>query len=194
MSAPQSNVLHSKTTQDTFMADKQTNTSKHVNPWYKEPWAWLVAAPLLLVFVACAITVTIAFRMADDRVSDNYYKEGRMLSQEFTSDEYAKMIGVKAALDFNLSKRVVIARLDLEQVDKLRDLSVLKLLVSHPAEQSKDVKLTMLPVTKNVFRAVYEPDLQGRWYLRLQGLAANESELWRLHGEIDFNEQHAVRM
>ena len=172
----------------------ETASQKHFNPWYREPWAWLVAAPLILVFISCSIMVTIAVRSADDRVSDNYYKEGRMLAQEFTSDEFARSIGVVADVKFNSLRNLIVAEISADQADILENVLELSLLISHPAEQEKDIQLVLTPSTKHSFRAELPQNLQGRWYLRLQGLGLDSKELWRLHGEIQFDQQQAITL
>lgn len=163
-------------------------------PWYKEPWAWFVAAPLIAVLISCSITVTIAFRMADDRVSDNYYKEGRMLSQEFTSDEYAKARGIEAKLEFNPQASEVTVDVSAFDQHDLENVVELSLFVSHPAQQAKDFTLVLTPRSLSTFGAELPQSLSGRWYLRLQGVGLDDLELWRLHGEIDFNKQHSIQL
>ncbi|VUD52370.1 hypothetical protein TDB9533_01616 [Thalassocella blandensis] len=168
--------------------------SKHTKPWYREPYAWLVAGPLILVVIACCFTVTIAFRSADDRVSDDYYKEGRMLAQEFTSDDYAKSIGVHASIHFYPARSSIIAEIGADETATLEEVVELKLLISHPAEQAKDINLVLTPSALDKFRVELPQELSGRWYLRLQGMNVDSKELWRLHGEINLNQTQTAEL
>lgn len=171
-----------------------TAETKQPNPWYREPYAWVVAAPLILVLIACCFTVTIAVKSADDRVSDDYYKDGRMLSQEFTSDDYARSIGVHADLTLSQTDNSITAVVGADQPSTLEQVIELKFLISHPAEQAKDIELTLTPSGPDTFSAALPRSLSGRWYLRLQGLGIEARELWRLHGEINLDNRNTITL
>ena len=117
-----------------------------------------------------------------------------MLAQEFTSDEFARSIGVVADVKFNSLRNLIVAEISADQADILENVLELSLLISHPAEQEKDIQLVLTPSTKHSFRAELPQNLQGRWYLRLQGLGLDSKELWRLHGEIQFDQQQAITL
>lgn len=173
---------------------------------HQEPWFWFVMSPIIVVFIVSSITVTLAVTGADDKVSDNYYKEGRMLAQESTSEAYAKSLGIEAGVKFDLVSGEVI-------VDFNQDVDVDKitLLVSHPAKSALDHNFTLKKVSASKYRADISSKLEGRWYMRMVSYEVNDSpisnshvspnkklaeqvlnekESWRLHGEIDFKQSH----
>lgn len=160
-------------------------------PWYREPWFWLLISPLILVVVVSLSMATVAVITADDVVSDNYYKEGRMLSQKFTSEEHARSLGLSAELSFDLVSGEV--QLVLNQAAAASELY---LLISHPAEADLDLNLVLSKVRDKHYRADLPRALDGRWYIRLvhkmddgnralDSSAEKNLEQWRLHGEID---------
>ncbi len=156
--------------------------------WYREPWFWLVMSPLLVVILASLTTVGIAVFYADDVVSDNYYREGRLLAQEFTSEEYAAKLGLAGVLEFDLISGEVFL-----QLNQAAPAEVLNLLISHPAKAARDQRVELRRMLPQTFRADLAHGLEGRWYLRLT--AANDAgELWRLHGEVDFARGRRVEL
>ena len=156
------------------------NTNNNSVAWYREPWLWFVLAPIILVMITSSITVSIAFRTADDVVVDDYYREGRMLTQDYTADEYASSLGLKGQLRFEPGKLAF-------QLNNEAFAQDLVLLISHPAKAALDHTVELRRISPGNYHASYRKDLTGRWYLRLS--AHNEtSELWRMHGEIDFSQ------
>lgn len=164
------------------MAEKPSS----VRIWYCEPWFWFVISPLLVVIVASLTTAGIAIYFADDAVSDNYYMEGRMLSQEFTSEEYAKSIGLSGELRFDFISGEII--LNLNQVVAA---SSLNLLVSHPMKSDLDLRKELRHTAAGKYRSDIGEVLAGRWYLRLTA-EENDKEMWRLHGEVNFSDSSRV--
>lgn len=147
------------------------------NAWYREPWLWFVLAPLILVVFASIITVSIAFNTADDVVVDNYYREGRMLTQDFTADEYANTLGLNGKLSFQPGW----VSFTLNNTAFSQDLI---LLISHPAKAALDRSIKLRRISAGYYKNAYDGDLVGRWYLRLSAYR-DTNELWRMHGEID---------
>ncbi len=177
--------------------------------WYREPWFWLLMSPLMLVFVVSAILVSVAISGSDDVVSDNYYKEGRMLSQEFTSEEYAQSIGLSGKVIIDVASSEIF--ITLNQVIDEQELHVY---LSHPVKSSLDQRLRVKKISDSRFRADLPASLNGRWYVRVTAMEAaivhqteggnieteNTSgnaalqEKWRLVGEIDLEYQSQVAL
>lgn len=179
-----------------------------VRPWYKEFWAWLVLAPLIVVIIACAITVSIAFRVADDRVDDNYFKDGRAISRNFSADTQAKHLGLKARIQLlgpgndqslaeaegQMGARVLV---DLNQPI---DAQKVELSFSHPVDEQRDfhLQLSAQSPLKFIASLPLEQLYGSRWYVRLvereqifaPGVEADfpgsrsTDEIWRLSGEL----------
>ncbi len=158
--------------------------------WYKEPWLWFVLSPMILVVCASMVTVTIAFKFAADVVSDNYYKEGRMLSKETTSEDYAKTMGIVGHLSFDAISGEVHLRIDGVSDEVSDEAEWIDLLVSHPAKAALDKKIRMKKVRAGSYRADMPAQMAGRWYLRLTAFQADQ-EVWRLNGELEFAKRAA---
>ncbi len=165
-----------------------------VAPWYRQFWAWFVLAPLILVIAVASYTVSTAFRYADDVVSDNYYKDGRMINQVIEQDEAALAMGLKGSLEIDNSLGEV--QVALSANTPLPDR--LLLLFSHPVSADKDLTLLLRKTASGRYRADLDAPIQYRWYLRLFPLESDSTAIpsdldalehtakWRLGGEIDF--------
>lgn len=46
------------------------------NPWYKEPWPWILMAGPAIVVVACLFTIYLALTYADEPVMGGAVKRG----------------------------------------------------------------------------------------------------------------------
>jgi len=193
---------------------KNTPKTQQLKPWYREPWLWFILAPLITVVIASTVMVTIAIYSQDDVISDNYYREGRMLAQEFTSERYAKSIDLSGDIKFDMDVGEVLLTLN-----KASESNNIELLISHPAKAEFDKTLSFRHLVGATYAAELSEALQGRWYLRLvaksenvpatnsalenhaltQPASANSgpsksSEIWRLHGEIDFTSSQIAEL
>lgn len=156
-----------------------------IAPWYKQPWAWFVLTPLIVVVIACSITVSIAFDNKDDVVLDNYYKEGRLINDRFEEDIKAKAIGAKGRLQFDIEVGEVF--LDLQATSALPEALTLQL--SHPVKAEYDQQINLQRIAPQRYRGDLVRPVQHRWYVRLlPATAAADGSLWRLDGEIDFSD------
>lgn len=45
-------------------------------PWYKEPWPWILMAGPAIVMVACFYTIYLAFTQFDEPLTGGAYKKG----------------------------------------------------------------------------------------------------------------------
>lgn len=50
---------------------KETKSTEQSNPWYKEPWPWILMAGPFLAVVGCLVTIYLAY-------TDNYDQEVRL--------------------------------------------------------------------------------------------------------------------
>lgn len=185
----------------------QTNPQKNMQDsdspkkWYREFWAWFVLAPLIVVVIVSSYTVSLAVSNADDRVIDNYYKEGRMINMRIDEDLAAARSNLRAQIVFDLEiDELAIA---LESDSKTFPPAII-LELSHPSDQDLDHSVVLQHIAQGRYQAELSRDLTYRWYLRL--LPASESTvqadsttqaaepLWRLRGEIDFSESQSVQL
>ncbi len=161
---------------------------KEGNPWYKEPWGWIVIGPLFFIVFACFVTVTIAFIYSDDHVHDEYVKSGKHYEKDFKAENNAKKLGILADLDFRYSVKEI--RLYLSSSSSfVFDDQVIQLDLVHPVKKAMDSQREFRLLRQGVYVAKYMEELTGRWYVRVAGGKINEdTTLWRLSGEIDLNQ------
>ncbi|MGS2718926.1 FixH family protein [Eionea flava] len=183
------------------MSNTQDANSPH-KKWYQEFWAWFILAPLIVVVIVSSFTVSVAIRGADDRVVDNYYKEGRMINARLDEDVLAGELDMTAALTFDRS----IDELGIVLSNNLQQYpDAIYLELSHMSDQSQDHKLTLQHIAQGHYQTELDQPLNYRWYLRLRSdgqpapinlddTDSSSKDVWRLRGEINFAEQSAVTL
>ncbi len=150
-------------------------------PAYKEPWFWAVMGPLLVVIVVSLSMAGVAIWVADDRVKDEYYKEGRMINKHFAEEELALAQAVRGSLEFDFTTAEVFAELDAETLPMELELSF-----SHPSSAEQDVTVVMQRIAEGRYRADLPALAQGRWYLIIGNRSESAEDRWRVTTEIDF--------
>jgi hypothetical protein len=168
--------------------------------WYQEFWAWFILSPLIVVVIVSSITVTIAVRNADDRVIDNYYKEGRMINMRMDEDLLAQTLKIRAEVNFDPlvnEVSVILSKNDEDYPDNLA------LELSHPVEAAMDQIIILRQIKDGHYGGEFKTaPLKNRWYVRLRSVDASsvdssasqniteeiqlQNSRWRLRGEIDF--------
>ena len=145
-----------------------------VQPWYREPWPWILMAGPAIVVVAGVITAVVAWRTNDVLVADDYYKEGLAINRVLARDKAAARLGISAAISFN--------------ADRMR----VRILLSGQAAPNKSIKLSLLHPTRGGLDQVVElpggagslyegsmaPVARGEWRLQLE----DAEGAWRLTG------------
>jgi len=155
-------------------------------PAYKEPWFWAVMGPLLVVMVVTLSMVAVSVWVADDRVEDSYYKEGRMINKRFAEEEVALALGVQGTLEFDFTTAEVFAELEAK-----KHPAELALTFSHPSEANQDVSVVMQRVGERRYRADLPAISQGRWYLIISN-NAEAADAWRVSTEVDLQRSHTA--
>lgn len=158
---------------------------KDDRPWYRQFWLWIVLAPLITVVCVSAVTVTIAFRNADDVVIDNYYKQGRMINQTLQQDRRALALNLSAHLRFDRTTGEVFMQISTREILPEK----LLLLLDHPFDADLDQQLIMQKLSASHYRGELESKPGYSWYLALMPAldkADRKNAEWLLSGEIDF--------
>jgi uncharacterized protein len=141
-------------------------------PWYREPWPWILAAGPLLVVVAASVSAWLAFTSADALVQDDYYKEGKAINRQLRRDQTAIALGLAA--------RAVIAgghiEITLANTSAAPLPGQLRLLISHPTQAQKDQLVTLGALPQGRYTGRYRPLEPARYYLTLEDPARS----WRL--------------
>ena len=74
-------------------------SSAQVQPWYREPWPWLLMLGPALVLVAGAFTAWIAVAARDPLVAEDYYKQGLAINRDLARERRAEEQGLSARLE-----------------------------------------------------------------------------------------------
>lgn len=145
------------------------NIKLPVNPWYREPWPWLLMSGPAIVIVAGVITTVIAFSSADGLVADDYYKQGLTINKTLLREQRAAELKLVADLSATASRvRVVLAG---------AAPSTLTLRLAHPTRAGFDQVVSLRRVAPGVYEGALRPGDAGRWRVVL------ETPEWRLVGE-----------
>jgi hypothetical protein len=70
-----------------------------MNPWYREPWPWLLMSGPAAVIVAGVATAWIAVAGADGLVADDYYKRGLGINMVLRREQAAAARGIAAEVE-----------------------------------------------------------------------------------------------
>jgi len=153
--------------------------------WYREFWGWFILSPLIVVFIVSSFTVTVAVRGADDRVLENYYKEGRMINASFAEDTRAVALNVTLAMQFDHDLQELVV--DISEVSKPLPQR-LSLEILHPSEFDFDRQYELTFVAANRYHAELLPErLQNKRYLRVTAEFDDPNiPAWRVRGEVNF--------
>lgn len=154
-------------------------------PAYRQPWFWFVMSPLIVVICVSLTFAGISIFYADDRVVDNYYKQGRTINQSFAQEARARELGVTADVRFDQATGEVMVVLS--KVGAMPE--ELNLMVGHPVNADQDQHIVLQPLREGYYRGDLTAALSHRRYLTL--LPAYEGENlrsaeWLLRGDIQF--------
>jgi hypothetical protein len=69
-------------------------------PWYREPWPWIIFSGPAIVVVASLFSAWLALTHEDGVVAEDYYKQGLSINQMLRKGTTATTMGVQA--DFRL--------------------------------------------------------------------------------------------
>ncbi len=138
-------------------------------PWYREPWPWILMAGPATVVVAGLFTAWLAVRSDDGLVVDDYYKQGLAINKTLRRSETAERLGITAEL--HLVDGRVRVRLGAAASGPL----TLQFVYPTRAGMDQQVKLSM--VRPGVYEGQVQPLRAGRWHVFL------EQRDWRLAGD-----------
>ena len=140
-----------------------------VQPWYREPWPWILMAGPAVVVVSCLFTAWLAVRSDDGLVVDDYYQQGLAINKVLRRSEAAERLGITAEIHF--------------VGDRVRVLSdavargPLTLHFVYPTRAGMDQVLRLDLVRPGVYEGRVQPLRAGRWHVVL------EQRSWLLEGD-----------
>lgn len=144
-------------------------------PWYREPWPWLLMAGPATVVVAGIVTIAMAIATDDGVVADDYYKRGLAIDRVLDRVARAQALGLVADVRLAADGRVVVDLSSRLPATDARPAQIMLHLV-HPGRAAGDLRLRLLPDCAGC--ASYTgrvPQLEAvAWRMEI------ESESWRL--------------
>ncbi len=168
---------------------------KPANPWYREPWPWLLAAgPVIVVFAAFYTYHLAANRNNPSMVTDDYYREGKNIALTLERDDEAQKRHIRAEVlvspDANRAKVLLSGEVDAAER--------LKLSWIHPARGENDQSVTLVrqggaaePGNQIEYTAEFNrlPPTH-HWYVRVE----DESGHWRVQGKWETNQGNSLSL
>lgn len=149
--------------------------TKAAAPWYRHPIVWLIIAIPAAAVVMGIVIVTLAIRVPESVVRDDYYQAGRAINLDLKGTHRAAELGVAATL---LGSPEDGWLLEVRQRRGRPADSPLEVLFAHPTVAGKDVEFS-LPRTTQGWSGLIEP-IGGRHILSIRSTADN----WLLREEI----------
>lgn len=146
------------------------------DPWYKQFWLWFILAPLLVVFAAGFSMLYLAIATDDGVVVDNYYKDGKAIVVRHEEDDYARSLGLNAAMKQQGLSFTIDLKGDLKVMPEQLLLHVI-----YPTSKAFDVDVVLSHQGLGRFSGKLPEAISGNWKLQLQPVA--EGSLWRLHAD-----------
>lgn len=155
-------------------------------PWYREPWPWLLMVGPAIVVVAGFITAWLAIRSNDGLVVDDYYKQGLAVNQRMHRDQAAANLNIHAELmRSDLQLRVFLrgnAQAKLPEKITLR--------VFHPTRAGFDQNVVMVTEGQGFYSGKMTAEISGRWHVTLE----EPSGQWRLQGDWQADAMEPLRL
>jgi len=148
---------------------------KEKNPWYREPWVWLMIALPMSAVIGGMITIYLAVSTSDGLVVDDYYKRGKAINMDLARDEAAARYQLQATIDLNLRDNLMQIQLQsaAETLPKQLTFSLL-----HPTQPGRDQVIVLRHAGDGVYYGDIDEVARGNWYLQL------EADDWRLSGKM----------
>jgi uncharacterized protein len=145
------------------------------NPWYREPWPWLLMAGPAIVVVAGFVTLGMAIQSFDGLVADDYYKQGKTINRTIARDTHAQQLGYRADVALPAAGGSV----KLMFPGNAPDVRELRLGLHHPTRGGLDRELILARDADGTYSAAMPVLEQARWKIVLD----DSKREWRLTGE-----------
>lgn len=144
-------------------------------PWYREPWPWILITLPMTAVVASMITIWLAIKSADGLVEDDYYKQGIGINKTLHRDQAAQDLHLGAYLSLGSDGRTISVNLS----GKLAGMpDTLQLSLLHPTQAHRDLHISLQEGAKGRYSALVPNMRNGRWDIVLEAPQGD----WRLTG------------
>ena len=131
-----------------------------MNPWYREPWPWILMSGPAAVIVAGAVTTWIAVATSDGLVADDYYKRGLAVNAVLGREQAARRLGIGAAIERAAGR--IRVRLSGARPEALF------VRLAHATRAGNDLRLRLAPAGDGVYEAALPALPPGHWRLILE--------------------------
>lgn len=143
--------------------DHRSRIAGHgAQPWYREPWPWILMAGPATVIVAGAVTIWLAVSTSDGLVADDYYKRGLSINRDLGRSQAALDLGIAA--DIEARRGVLRVRL---QSRSAPPEALFGRLV-HTTRAGYDQRLRLALVAPGIYEAALPALPAGRWRVVLE--------------------------
>ena len=146
-------------------------SGSQTEPWYRQPWPWILMAGPAMVVVAGFYTLYLAIIHADPLVIDNYYKEGLAINQVMARDHLAAQRGYRAVLMLNPQRTLV--RVQLTGIELPPSVRVH---LVHPANAELDREVVAVQIGDGLYQSSVQMVPAARWNVEL----TDPGRSWRL--------------
>jgi hypothetical protein len=139
-----------------------------MQPWYRNPWPWILMAGPAAVLVAGAITTWMAVASSDGLVADDYYRQGLAINKTLAREDAARALGISAHIA--VESGILKVRITGQAPEALFAQLV------HATRAGYDQRLRLAPAGAGVYEAELPPLPQGRWRVVIEDPRAT----WRI--------------
>ena len=146
------------------------------NPWYREPWPWILMALPATAVIFSLFYAWMAVSTEDGMVEDDYYKNGLAINQTIERDQAAKTLHIKAQLmvgDDPTHLRLILQGGELGVLPQQLRLKVL-----HPTRSGMDQEVMLTQRSEGYYEGGSKALGAAKWRLILE----DTDKHWRLTG------------
>jgi hypothetical protein len=161
------------------------STTARVNPWYREPWPWILMAGPAAAVVAGAVTLALAIGSSDGLVAEDYYKQGLAVNQQLAREQKARALGVHGEL---VVATPAGGALRVELQGRIAAGEDLVLILSHPTRAGLDQRVRLTGAGNGVYAGRIDALAAGRWHAIVESAAGQ----WRVRGELQIPQRTAA--
>jgi hypothetical protein len=129
------------------------------NPWYREPWTWLLIGLPAVAVVASLTSAFLALDGADPLIEDNYYQRGLEINTTLARIHHAAALGIHASVEYDGLRHGESVWVKVRSTQGLHDTAVQMRLI-HPARGGADRQaiLARVPGSSDT-----EAEYTGQW-------------------------------
>jgi hypothetical protein len=139
-------------------------TNRSNRPWYKHFWFWFVFGLPFIAVVSTLHFVYLAVVNRDDVVRDNWYEEGKAISQRFALEKEATKLAIHADARLDDLTGEVFVRIS---ANVPIESPTLTLNFQHATLSARDQFLTLQRIMGNDYRAQLDSTLVGTYHVEL---------------------------